>query len=144
MNQLGAGDLDLLAARARGCHVVHCPNCHAYFGRPPFPFEDYRKIGLPVSLGTDSCASNRGLNLFSEMQTFRANFPAAAPAEILDMVTRHPAAALGWRGRLGVLAAGACADLIALPYSGSLGDVHDAVVENRAAPLAVIINGQSA
>ncbi|HVE15929.1 MAG TPA: amidohydrolase family protein, partial [Chthoniobacterales bacterium] len=92
MNHLGPGDEELLAPHAASFSIVHCPNCHAYFNRAPFPYETLHRLGFRISLGTDSCASNRGLNLFDEMQTFRRNFPTVAPAEVLDMVTRHPAA----------------------------------------------------
>ncbi len=144
MNQLGAGDEELMAPHARSFSIVHCPNCHEYFGRAPFPYETWRNLGFRISLGTDSCASNRGLNLFDEMQTFRRNFPAIAPADLLDMVTRHPAAALGLAGRFGELRAGARADFITLPYAGSASDALEAVVENRTPPLALYLNGQSA
>lgn len=144
MNQLGPGDEELLAERGRGFAVVHCPNCHDYFGREPFPWETYRQMGFRVSLGTDSCASNRGLSLFSEMQAFRRHFPQVAPAELLDMVTRNPAAALGFAGRFGELSERARADFITLPFAGATEDALEAVVENRVPPRAVFLNGQSA
>lgn len=144
MNQLGPGDEALLAPHADSFAIVHCPNCHVYFDRAPFPFETYRNLGFRVSLGTDSCASNRGLNLFEEMQTFRRTFPGVSPGELLDMVTRHPASALGLSGRLGELAAGARADFLTLPFAGAERDAFDAVVENRTPPRSVYLNGHSA
>ncbi|MDD5201257.1 MAG: amidohydrolase family protein [Terrimicrobiaceae bacterium] len=144
MNQLGPGDEALLAAHAGAFAIVHCPNCHEYFRRAPFPYETLRGLGFRISLGTDSCASNRGLNLFDEMQTFHRAFPGVAPGELLDMVTRHPAAALGHAGRLGELRPGARADFLTLPFGGATDDALDAVVENRAPPLAVYLNGHSA
>ena len=144
MNQLGAGDAELLAPHADSFSIVHCPNCHEYFGRAPFPYETLRSLGFRISLGTDSCASNRGLNLFDEMQTFRRNFPTVAPADLLDMVTRNPAAALGLGGRFGELRAGARADFITLPFAGGLGEAPEAVIENRTPPAALYLNGQSA
>lgn len=143
MNQLGPGDEELLAPHAKSFAIVHCPNCHEYFGRRPFPYETLRELGFRVSLGTDSCASNRGLNLFDEMQTFRRNFPDVAPADLLDMVTRNPAAALAFVGRFGELSPGARADFIAVPFGGRAEDAVEAVVENRVPP-AVFLNGQSA
>jgi cytosine/adenosine deaminase-related metal-dependent hydrolase len=144
MNHLGPGDEELLAPHAESFSIVHCPNCHDYFERTPFPHETFRRLGFRVSLGTDSCASNRGLNLFDEMRTFRRNFPDVPPVEVLDMVTRHPAAALGLSRRLGELRAGARADFITLPYAGCLEGACEAVVENEAPPLSVYLNGQSA
>ena len=144
MNQLGPGDEELLAPHARSFTVVHCPNCHEYFGRPPFPYEVLNGLGFRICLGTDSCASNRGLNLFDEMQTFRANFPTVAPAEVLDMVTRHPASALGFAGRFGEFRAGARADFLSIPHAGPIADAVEAVVENHVPPAAMYLNGQSA
>lgn len=144
MNQIGPGDEALLAPHAESFSIVHCPNCHEYFNRAPFPYETLRDLGFRISLGTDSCASNRGLNLFDEMQTFRRNFPSVAPVDLLDMVTRHPAMALGLGGRFGELRAGARADFITLPFAGAAGSSFEAVVENRTPPLALYLNGQSA
>jgi cytosine/adenosine deaminase-related metal-dependent hydrolase len=144
MNQLGPGDEELLAGQGGAFAIVHCPNCHAYFERAPFPYETLRRLGFRISLGTDSCASNRGLDLFDEMRTFRGNFPGVAPAEVLDMVTRHPAAALGLARRLGELRAGARADFLTLPYAGRTEEAFDAIVANETPPLCVYLNGQSA
>jgi cytosine/adenosine deaminase-related metal-dependent hydrolase len=144
MNQIAPEDEELLADHSGEFPIVHCPNCHEYFGRLPFPYETLRKHGYRVSLGTDSCASNRGLNLFDEMQTFRRRFPTTSPQGLLEMVTTNPAAALGMQGQLGELRPGAIADFITISYSESPDAAIEAVVENRQAPSAVYINGQSA
>lgn len=142
MNQLGPGDEELLASKSGAYAIVHCPNCHEYFGRPPFPYDVFRRNGFRVSLGTDSCASNHGLNLFDEMQTFRRSFPAVAPAEILEMVTRNPAAALGTK--IGELAPGFRADFITIPFAGESDDAIEAVVGNVTPPTEIWLNGQRA
>lgn len=131
MNCLSAEDWNIVADRAGTFSVVHCPNCHAYFDRPPFELERFRALGVPVCLGTDSLASNGSLNLFSEMRTVRQRHPTLTAAEVLDMVTRIPARAIGFPGLLGEIAAGAHADLIAVPYAGSLGGVEEAIPDNR-------------
>lgn len=141
MNQLGPGDLEALAPHAHRFSAVHCPNCHEFFSRPPFPYEALRDLGMPISLGTDSCASNCGLNLFSEMRTFRRTFPDVRPEEIVRMVTTHPAAALGQQGKLGVLAPGAAADFIVVPDPGVGGDIFSALIETSSPPSHVFVNG---
>lgn len=141
MNVLADGDYDLLAQRP-DLTVVHCPKCHAYFDRPPFPLERVRATGVRLCLGTDSLASNTALNLFEEMREVQQNHPSLAPADILDLVTRQPAAALGLRGRLGELTPGALADLVAVPYSGGTADVLEGVIANRAAVPWGMVNGQ--
>ena len=142
MNQLGPGDLEALAPHAHRFAIVHCPNCHEFFSRPAFPYHALRELGFPISLGTDSCASNIGLNLFSEMRTFRNAFPDVAPAEILQMVTNRPAAALGQQGKLGVLAAGAHADFITIADDAGSSDVHEMLIDTRQPPIHVFVEGQ--
>jgi cytosine/adenosine deaminase-related metal-dependent hydrolase len=85
-------------------------------------------VGISVCLGTDSLASNTSLNLFEEMRHLRRNFPHISSPEILDMVTRRPARAIGLSGELGEISAGAYADLIAVPFAGAIGDAFDALL----------------
>ena len=142
MNWLADSDYGLLAERSRDLSVVHCPKCHAYFGRPPFQIERLRQTGLSLCLGTDSLASNSSLNLFSEMRELRAGHPSLAHADILDMVTRNPARAIGLGGTLGEFTPGALADLIALPYGGGIDDVFEAVIGNETAVDWMMVNGR--
>jgi len=143
MNQLGPGDVEALAPHAHRLSVVHCPNCHEFFSREPFPYECLRDLGLSISLGTDSCASNCGLNLFSEMRTFQREFPGVRPDEIMRMVTTHPAAALGQQGKLGVLAPNALADFIAVGDLDISGDIFSALIETTTPPSHVYVNGRN-
>jgi aminodeoxyfutalosine deaminase len=120
-NYLEPVDVDLLARS--GTHVVHCPMSHRYFGHEPFPYEALRRAGVNVCLGTDSLATTnktRGqkaeLDLFSEIRQFTLSFPNASPAEVLALVTLHPARALR-RPDLGVVRERAAADLIAVPHT---------------------------
>lgn len=133
MNDLNENDFALLARATPALrpHIVHCPGTHAYFQRRSFPYERYRTMGIPISLGTDSLASNDALNLFAEMQLFRRSFPDTAPGDILKMTTLAPAHAIGQRGMLGELTPGALADLIAIPYAGPVPEAVEAFVENR-------------
>lgn len=126
MNFLEDGDWDLL--RGRGFSIIHCPCCHEYFGRAPFPLARFLSEGFNVCLGTDSLASNRELNLFAEMRCL-AN-TSLAPQTLLDFVTRNPARAIGMGGRLGELSPGAEADLIALPWSGPPAGVAEAILQH--------------
>ena len=146
VNYLGPEDASILAGA--GVHAVHCPRSHAYFGHARFPFDTLTANGINVCLGTDSLVSVRPqpagirLDLFAEMRAFSRRFPDVAPEEIIRMVTVKPAAALGQTGSIGELRAGALADLIALPYQGSIADVHDGVVQYDGAVRASMIDGQ--
>jgi cytosine/adenosine deaminase-related metal-dependent hydrolase len=101
------------AALARaGVRLVHCPGCHAWFGRAPFPWERYRDAGVRIALGTDSLASNDALDMRLEMARFAEAHPHASAREVWASATIDAAAALGLAGEVGVLAPGAAADFV--------------------------------
>lgn len=143
-NYLAAGDAELLARH--GVTVVHCPRSHAYFGHRPFPWSGLARAGVNVCLGTDSLVTVHRrvelvLDLFAEMREFHARHPVASPEEVVQMVTGRAARALGLSGRAGVLAPGAWADLIALPFTGQAEAVAEAVVQHRGDVWAGLIGG---
>ena len=98
--------------------IIHCPRSHVFFGHRAFAFDAIRDAGIPVLLATDSLASCATLSLFDEMRAFAATHPAVRPTEIMDMVTRAPAAALGMAGQIGTITVGGRADMIAIPDDG--------------------------
>lgn len=128
MNFLEEGDWELL--RGRNLSIIHCPGCHEYFGRDTFPLDRFLSEGFNICLGTDSLASNRELNLFAEMRTLAKHNPTLAPETLLDFVTRNPARAIGMQGRLGEIATGAEADLIALPCPDSPDNVARTIIQH--------------
>ena len=134
MNELTDEDKTLLASRSGRYPVIHCPRTHAFFGRKPFDLEFFQNSGIPVLLGTDSLASNRDLDMFSEMRAMQEAFPGLDPEEILAMVTLRPAAAIGRAGRIGELSPGALADFIAIPDPGGEGRVAERILANRTLP----------
>lgn len=148
VNHLDRGDAALLAAA--GASVVHCPQSHAYFGHAPFPRAALGAAGVNVCLGTDSLLSTRRngrasprLNLFDELRLFAARHPELPPDVVLRHATTHAARALGLAGRRGELAPGADADLIALPYSGSIsGAAAHAVAGHDGRVAASLIAGE--
>jgi cytosine/adenosine deaminase-related metal-dependent hydrolase len=147
VNCLGSGDAGRLA-RA-GTHVVHCPRSHAYFQHPPFPLAELTAAGVNLCLGTDSLASVRGtnrsaieLNFFKEMQMFADTFADVPPERIVRMSTINGARALGRAGDLGEIAPGASADLVALPWSGALPEVFEAIVRNQQSVIASYVAGE--
>jgi cytosine/adenosine deaminase-related metal-dependent hydrolase len=146
-NCLSQGDAELLGRRC--VHVVHCPRSHAYFRHPRFPFHELTDAGVNVSLATDSLASvvRSGrqpleLSLFEEMREFQRRFPKVAPGRILEMVTLHPARALGLPARLGELSPGAFADLIAVPVSSSRGSLYESIIHHTGGVRVSMIDGQ--
>lgn len=140
MNFVEESDWPLL--RGRGFSVVHCPMCHRYFGRPPFPVERFLAEGMNVCLGTDSLASNHALDMFSEMQELLRSHPALNDETVLRMATLNGAAAVG-RGRsLGELSPGACADFITIPATPAVHDAVAAAVWNTAGAERVFVAGR--
>lgn len=112
-------DLELLSVGGplHGLNVVHCPLCHRYFNRPPFPFHELRERGVNLCVGTDSLASNDSLNLLAELRELKRalSMPSVTDFELLKMITVNPAKAIGWPGKIGQLITGAYADFIAIP-----------------------------
>lgn len=147
LNYLGRGDLRLL--RERRVNVVHCPRSHFYFRHDPFPLRALLRHGINVCLGTDSLASvcqKRGqpseLSLFEEMRALRLREPALPSRRILQLATVCAARALGLERKAGELVCGAYADLIALPFTGRMSGVYEAILEHKSPVAASLIGGR--
>jgi aminodeoxyfutalosine deaminase len=115
VNELTQSDFRLLEKMKTKFHVVHSPRSHRYFDHSRFPFKRLLTLGLNVSLGTDSLASNESLNLFAEMRAFQRSEPERSPEKIFEMITVNPASALRQQNTLGRIRPGFRADLIAIP-----------------------------
>jgi cytosine/adenosine deaminase-related metal-dependent hydrolase len=146
-NYLEPRDAALLG-RAR-VSVAHCPRSHFYFRHQPFPLRALRRAQVNVCLGTDSLASvcktprqTVELSMFEDMRALAEQAPAPRPREILQMATLNGARALGLEGQVGEIAVEALADLIALPFSGKLARVHEAILEHRGPVAASMIGGR--
>jgi cytosine/adenosine deaminase-related metal-dependent hydrolase len=147
VNYLWRHDAGILANNQTS--VAHCPRSHAYFRHLKFPHEELEQAGVNLCLGTDSLATVRKetgepleLDMFAEMRSFAAEFPMLPPEGILKMATVNAARALGQAGFLGELTENAFADLIVLPYAGTLENVFGAIVHHRGDVQASMINGR--
>ena len=94
-------DIDILAKR--GVTVVHNINSNLKLASGyRFPYKEYVKAGVPVTLGTDGCASSNNLDILEVMKTsaivqkaWRKD-PTIMPLnELMDMATINGANALG-------------------------------------------------
>jgi cytosine/adenosine deaminase-related metal-dependent hydrolase len=146
-NYLAPGDAGILARN--GVSVAHCPRSHAYFRHGRFPARRLMRAGVNVCLGTDSLATvqrtrdrSLELNMFKEMHAFAERESWVSARRIVRMATVNGARALGRAGQLGEIKAGSQADLVALPFKGKLGNVHNAVVEHEGDVAASLIDGQ--
>ena len=107
------------------------------------------KAGVNVCLGTDSLASvykarrqTVELNLFEEMRALARNEPALSARKIVRMATLNGALALGMDGRIGELAKGSFADLVALPFAGKIADIYDGILHHQGDVAASMIDGR--
>lgn len=103
------GDAELL--RKRGVTVVLCPRSNERLDVGRAPVALFKKLAIPLALGTDSLASNDSLSLWDEMRFALDAFPdTLSPADLLGMVTLGGASALEIAAERGSLEAGKIAD----------------------------------
>ncbi len=139
----------------RGVSVVHNPESNLKLASGIAPVHDLLSRGITVALGTDGCASNNDLDLFSEMDTCAKlqkgvlRDPTVLPAaSVLKMATRYGAHTLGFGDRVGQIEPGFLADIIVvdfdkphltpcydpashLVYAARGADVRDVMVHGR-------------
>ena len=147
VNCLARGDATLLAKNRTS--VVHCPRSHDYFKHPPFERARLAKAGVNICLGTDSLATVRKnekqkpeLDMFAEMRALAGSDKTISPSEILKLATINSARALGLAGKAGELSPGAFADLITVPFAGTISRVHEALLEHSGNVAASLIQGR--
>jgi len=113
---LNPGDMDLMAEH--GVRVIHNPESNMKLASGIAPVPDLLARGVTIGIGTDGCASNNNLDLFTEMDMAaklhkaRAMDPTVMDAvTVLRMATIEGARALGLEG-VGSIETGKKADLI--------------------------------
>lgn len=119
MTQLLDDEIALLAEH--GVTVVHCPASNLKLASGFCRTGDLLAAGVNVALGTDSCASNNDLDMFSELRLASllakgtSGDASKLPAfQTLQMATINGARALGMDEQLGTLESGKLADIIAI------------------------------
>ncbi len=135
--------------------VSHNPESNMKLGSGIAPVAKLLAAGIPVGLGTDGCASNNDLDLFSEMgsaaklQKVATLNPGTLDARtVLRMATLEGARTIGMEERIGSIETGKEADLIVLDtrkprltpaydpfsllvYSACGADVRDVIVAGK-------------
>lgn len=113
-------DQDREVLARRGVWLALCPrsNLHTGAGFPDLPA--LQRAGLKLTLGTDSLASSRDLNLFQEIKVLQERFPEVQLSDLLAMATINGAAALNRDHDLGSLTPGKKAALLFVPISPGL------------------------
>lgn len=112
-------EIDLL--NAHGCHIAHCPSSNLKLGSGIAPVSALVDKQVNVGLGTDGAASNNRLDMFTEMRMAAllakgaTENPTALPAhQVLKMATINAAKALGMDDKIGSIAIGKQADVVAV------------------------------
>ena len=130
-----------LALLARGrASVVYCPRTHQYFGHPPHRFREMLKLGINVSLATDSCASSPDLNLLDELRLVHKLHPDLPPTVLFQLITLNAARAITWDNRIGSLAPGTHADFAIFP--AAIADPLLQLLKTTALPSQVWVDGK--
>lgn len=133
-----ADDIELVA-RARAS-IVHCPKSNAKLGAGIAPLSAWlASPGLRVALGTDSAVSNNVLDMFEEMRfglfaqrALHHESVGITARQMVEIATAGGARSLGFESRVGTLAAGRDADMIAVdvsgPHASPVSDPYSALV----------------
>ncbi|MFO7554560.1 MAG: amidohydrolase [Desulfobacterales bacterium] len=150
---LNDSDIEIISKRRAG--ISHNPESNMKLASGIAPVPALLKVGVTVGLGTDSCASNNDLDLFSEMDTaaklhkVNALDPTLMDAvTVLKMATIGGAKAIGLDKATGSLEIGKQADIIIIDthkphlvplynpvsqivYAARGSDVRDVIVAGR-------------
>lgn len=125
-------DSDMAIAASKGASVGHCPGSNLKLGSGLARFNDMRKAGIKVGLGTDSCSSSNDLDMFSVMRmaahvvTLRQSPADVDLTSIVRAATIEAAHAVGLADYVGSIEIGKEADLIAIDlHAAHLTPVHD-------------------
>ncbi len=146
-------EIDILADY--GVKVSHNPESNMKLASGVAPIPKLLEKGVTVGLGTDGCASNNNLDMFTEMDTAAKIHKAVTldptvmdAKTVLRMATIEGAKVLGLEDKIGSIEAGKCADIIILDmqkphltplynyysqivYSASGSDVSTAIIDGK-------------
>ena len=106
---------DLKIAKKLRIKVIFCPKSNnEWFERKSSPIMACLQNSIPVSIGTDSLASNNCYNMFEEMRMLKTLNPSICSEKILQIATLGGAFCLGIKNKTGSLFPGKFADFIAI------------------------------
>ena len=115
--------------KARGVSVVLCPRSNDQLDVGTAPAHLYKKLGIPLALGTDSLASNDSLSLFDEARFAAERWPGLfPPEELLYLITLGGARALGLEDLTGSLVPGKRADFLVVEAAGTPEQLPERII----------------
>ena len=116
--QLTPADAALI--KQRGVTICLCPRSNERLAVGTAPVHLFRKLGIPLCIGTDSLASNDSLSMWDELRfaldVYKGEF---TPDELLQMATSGGASGLGLAGQTGSLEEGKRADIQVVALEGA-------------------------
>jgi cytosine/adenosine deaminase-related metal-dependent hydrolase len=146
---------DVRRLGAAGVGVAQCATAGLLMGVGVAPINDLRRAGCPVGIGVDGSSNSDASSMWMEARmAMIANRVRTGPAafgarDALELATLGGAACLGRQGEIGVLAAGANADLCVWPvegiaWAGAISDPIDAWLRcGPSAPRHVLVGGKA-
>lgn len=139
-NYLTSEELEFLRKRPQ-MSVVYCPRTHAAMQTNSHPWQLMLELGINVSLGTDSRASNPDLSIWNELVFLQHQNRRIPASELLKLATVNGAKALKLQD-LGTLTPGAIANLCVVPLAGeSLKEPETHLFSPRHSPAGTMIRG---
>lgn len=145
---IDADEADIALVKESRARVAHCPKSNAKLGHGRAPFAAFVRAGLDAGLGSDSVASNNTCDLLEEARFAALLSRSAGDArddermltadDALRAATAGGARALGLEHKIGALAEGFEADLIAVNLAGA----HQQPVHDPAAALVFASSGR--
>lgn len=90
----------------RRVHFCFCPGANLYIENRLPKIDLFVDQGFPLTLGTDSLASNTKLCILSEMRLIQDKFPAITTAKLLEWATINGAKYLGIADEIGTIEVG--------------------------------------
>ena len=125
-------DAELTRIAALGATLVTCPRSNAWVGVGAPPVERFFASGVAMAIGTDSLASAPDVNVFSELAELHRLAPGVPARRLIEAATRGGAAALQLDDRLGSIAPGKAARLLAVRVPRGTTDPEAALVSGVA------------
>lgn len=115
--------------REREVSIVLCPRSNDKLNVGTAPAHLFKKLGIPLALGTDSLASNDSLSLFDEARFAAAQWPGLfSPEELLFMMTLGGAQTLGLDDVTGSLIPGKRADFLVVEAAGAPEQLPERII----------------
>jgi cytosine/adenosine deaminase-related metal-dependent hydrolase len=134
---------DAHTLKERGVHVALCPRSNNCLDVGRAPVALFKKLGIPLALGTDSLASNDSLSLWDELRFALDSFPNDLSAQdVFRMVTSAGAAAVGISETCGSLEVGKRADFQVIMNSSDPADIPLERILREGSVQEVFIGGE--